>query len=103
MNCHTYFSVYLRRGCVLIAGGTAPDDVAPASSVKPAAPRLHLTLNHLIFHKVLGKGSFGKVGGILPVSQAFPQTSSVFITQNFLKISCHMILHRIPIQEKTNK
>lgn len=43
------------------AGGTAPDDVAPASSVKPAAPRLHLTLNHLIFHKVLGKGSFGKV------------------------------------------
>lgn len=78
MNCHTYFSVYLRRGCVLIAGGTAPNDVAPASSVKPAAPRLHLTLNHLIFHKVLGKGSFGKVGGILPVSQAFPQTSSVF-------------------------
>ncbi|XP_075870343.1 protein kinase C delta type-like [Nelusetta ayraudi] len=43
------------------SGGTAPNDVAPASSVKPAAPRLHLTLNHLIFHKVLGKGSFGKV------------------------------------------
>uniref|UniRef100_A0A3Q3VKJ8 Protein kinase C n=1 Tax=Mola mola TaxID=94237 RepID=A0A3Q3VKJ8_MOLML len=26
-----------------------------------AAPRVHLTLNHLVFHKVLGKGSFGKV------------------------------------------
>ncbi|XP_068171905.1 protein kinase C delta type-like [Antennarius striatus] len=30
----------------------------------PAAPtvtRIHLTVNHLVFHKVLGKGSFGKV------------------------------------------
>ncbi|KAF6731759.1 Protein kinase C delta type [Oryzias melastigma] len=25
------------------------------------APQVHLTLNHLVFHKVLGKGSFGKV------------------------------------------
>ncbi|XP_061583859.1 protein kinase C delta type-like isoform X2 [Cololabis saira] len=34
--------------------------VGPAS-VAVAGPRVHLTLNHLTFHKVLGKGSFGKV------------------------------------------
>ncbi|KAK2862464.1 hypothetical protein Q5P01_001997 [Channa striata] len=31
------------------------------SPATPAAPRVRLTLNHLVFHKVLGKGSFGKV------------------------------------------
>lgn len=33
------------------------------TSPVPVAPprRAHLTLNHLVFHKVLGKGSFGKV------------------------------------------
>uniref|UniRef100_A0A665UD49 Protein kinase C n=1 Tax=Echeneis naucrates TaxID=173247 RepID=A0A665UD49_ECHNA len=30
----------------------------PGSST---APRVHLTINHLVLHKVLGKGSFGKV------------------------------------------
>uniref|UniRef100_A0A665UDP2 protein kinase C n=1 Tax=Echeneis naucrates TaxID=173247 RepID=A0A665UDP2_ECHNA len=30
----------------------------PAAST---APRVHLTINHLVLHKVLGKGSFGKV------------------------------------------
>uniref|UniRef100_A0A3P9KP32 Protein kinase C n=1 Tax=Oryzias latipes TaxID=8090 RepID=A0A3P9KP32_ORYLA len=34
----------------------------PTPSPTPSpAPQLHLTLNHLVFHKVLGKGSFGKV------------------------------------------
>ncbi|XP_077582045.1 protein kinase C delta type-like [Stigmatopora nigra] len=32
-----------------------------SSSVAPSVKRPHLTLNHLVFHKVLGKGSFGKV------------------------------------------
>uniref|UniRef100_A0A3Q3IKM8 Protein kinase C n=1 Tax=Monopterus albus TaxID=43700 RepID=A0A3Q3IKM8_MONAL len=32
-----------------------------AREATSAAPRVHLTLNHLVFHKVLGKGSFGKV------------------------------------------
>uniref|UniRef100_A0A7N5ZPW1 Protein kinase C n=1 Tax=Anabas testudineus TaxID=64144 RepID=A0A7N5ZPW1_ANATE len=27
----------------------------------PTVPRVRLTMNHLVFHKVLGKGSFGKV------------------------------------------
>lgn len=95
--------MYLRCGCVLIAGGTAPNDAAPASSVKPAAPRLHLTLNHLIFHKVLGKGSFGKVGGLLPISQAFPGTSSVLIAQNFLKMSGHIVVVCIEFAAKKNE
>ncbi|XP_077459062.1 protein kinase C delta type-like [Stigmatopora argus] len=32
-----------------------------SSSIASSVKRSHLTLNHLIFHKVLGKGSFGKV------------------------------------------
>ncbi|XP_077385267.1 protein kinase C delta type-like [Festucalex cinctus] len=32
-----------------------------SSSAAPSVQRSHLTLNHLVFHKVLGKGSFGKV------------------------------------------
>ncbi|XP_072238811.1 protein kinase C delta type-like [Leuresthes tenuis] len=37
------------------------DNGVTPSSVAVPAPRVHLTLNHLTFHKVLGKGSFGKV------------------------------------------
>uniref|UniRef100_A0A674P6A6 Protein kinase C n=1 Tax=Takifugu rubripes TaxID=31033 RepID=A0A674P6A6_TAKRU len=37
-----------------VKGDTNPVPVAPPRSV-------HLTINHLVFHKVLGKGSFGKV------------------------------------------
>uniref|UniRef100_A0A674PPD8 Protein kinase C n=1 Tax=Takifugu rubripes TaxID=31033 RepID=A0A674PPD8_TAKRU len=37
-----------------ISSDTNPVPVAPPRSV-------HLTINHLVFHKVLGKGSFGKV------------------------------------------
>ncbi|KAM4588983.1 protein kinase C, delta b [Odontesthes bonariensis] len=40
--------------------GDDDNGVTPSSVVVPA-PRVHLTLNHLTFHKVLGKGSFGKV------------------------------------------
>ncbi|KAM9798744.1 protein kinase C, delta b [Syngnathus typhle] len=32
-----------------------------SSSALPSVKRLHLTVDHLVFHKVLGKGSFGKV------------------------------------------
>ncbi|KAL6111862.1 prkcd [Pungitius sinensis] len=32
-----------------------------AASVTPTTPRVSLNLNQLVFHKVLGKGSFGKV------------------------------------------
>ncbi|XP_076012709.1 protein kinase C delta type-like [Genypterus blacodes] len=44
------------------ADGKASDVVSPGP-VLPASPsqQKHLTLNHLVFHKVLGKGSFGKV------------------------------------------
>lgn len=38
-----------------VKGDTNPVPVAPPR-------RVHLTINHLVFHKVLGKGSFGKVG-----------------------------------------
>ncbi|XP_075952366.1 protein kinase C, delta b [Anarhichas minor] len=31
------------------------------STDAPAVPRVRLNMNHLVFHKVLGKGSFGKV------------------------------------------
>lgn len=95
-----YISVYLSHGCVLTAGGTEPDKVAPASSVKPAPPRLHLTLNHLIFHKVLGKGSFGKVGGLSHISQAFSGASGVLLVQNFFKICWHVILYLFLIERK---
>ncbi|XP_028260927.1 protein kinase C, delta b isoform X2 [Parambassis ranga] len=42
------------------------DETGKGSSPTPApvattTSRVHLTINHLIFHKVLGKGSFGKV------------------------------------------
>ncbi len=49
--------------CVFIAdnNGKAREGVSPAPAA-PTAPRVHLTMNHLVFHKVLGKGSFGKVG-----------------------------------------
>lgn len=45
---------------IYIADGKVKDDTGGA----PVAPprRLRLTVNHLVFHKVLGKGSFGKVG-----------------------------------------
>ncbi|XP_069005522.1 protein kinase C delta type-like [Embiotoca jacksoni] len=35
-------------------------DLSPAPA-PTTVPRVHLTLSHLVFHKVLGKGSFGKV------------------------------------------
>ncbi|KAM3620806.1 uncharacterized protein V6R79_002229 [Siganus canaliculatus] len=38
--------------------GKAQESSTPAA---PPATRIHLTMNHLVFHKVLGKGSFGKV------------------------------------------
>lgn len=41
-------------------------------------------MNHLIFHKVLGKGSFGKVAGLSHISQAFSGASSVLILFRFL-------------------
>lgn len=37
-----------------VKGGTSPAPVTPTR-------RARLTLNQLVFHKVLGKGSFGKV------------------------------------------
>ncbi|XP_060925398.1 protein kinase C delta type-like [Limanda limanda] len=40
--------------------GKAGESVSPVP-VASTVPRVHLTLNHLVFHKVLGKGSFGKV------------------------------------------
>lgn len=58
--------------CVLIAAGKAGEGLSPAP-VTPTVPRAHLTMNHLIFHKVLGKGSFGKVGPMFPIFKSFPE------------------------------
>uniref|UniRef100_A0A8D3C7I3 Protein kinase C n=1 Tax=Scophthalmus maximus TaxID=52904 RepID=A0A8D3C7I3_SCOMX len=46
--------------CEAPANGNAGEGVNPAPAA-PVVPRVHLTLNQLVFHKVLGKGSFGKV------------------------------------------
>uniref|UniRef100_A0A8C4HWL2 Protein kinase C n=1 Tax=Dicentrarchus labrax TaxID=13489 RepID=A0A8C4HWL2_DICLA len=48
--------------CVFIADGNGkvPEGLSPTPAA-PTVPRLRLTINHLVFHKVLGKGSFGKV------------------------------------------
>lgn len=56
--------------CVFTAGGKGPGGSSPAP-VTPTAPRVHLTMNHLVFHKVLGKGSFGKVGPLFPMFKSF--------------------------------
>lgn len=44
-------------------GPSADEKVKGDTNPVPVAPprRIHLTVNHLVFHKVLGKGSFGKV------------------------------------------
>nr|XP_057924750.1 protein kinase C delta type-like [Doryrhamphus excisus]XP_057924759.1 protein kinase C delta type-like [Doryrhamphus excisus] len=42
------------------AGGNGKMQDGSSSCVLPVS-RVHLTVNHLVFHKVLGKGSFGKV------------------------------------------
>lgn len=48
--------------CAFTADGdsTASDGVGPTPAA-PTVPRVRLNMNHLVFHKVLGKGSFGKV------------------------------------------
>lgn len=46
--------------------GKARDSVSPAP-VAPSSQRMRLTLNQLVLHKVLGKGSFGKVDLIVSV------------------------------------
>ncbi|KAG7229601.1 hypothetical protein INR49_012631 [Caranx melampygus] len=48
------------------AAGSGSGNGKVSESMNPTptaieAPRIHLTLSHLVFHKVLGKGSFGKV------------------------------------------
>lgn len=51
--------------CVSKADGTNKG-VSPAPDT-PQVPRVRLTMNHLVFHKVLGKGSFGKVHHKVPI------------------------------------
>lgn len=60
--------------CVFIAGGNgkAQDGLSPAPAA-PTVSRARLTLNQLVFHKVLGKGSFGKVGTVLPIFKPFAE------------------------------
>ena len=58
---------------LLVAGnGKAGEGVSPVP-VASTVPRVHLTLNHLVFHKVLGKGSFGKVCPMIPISEHVPE------------------------------
>uniref|UniRef100_A0A8C9YC17 Protein kinase C n=1 Tax=Sander lucioperca TaxID=283035 RepID=A0A8C9YC17_SANLU len=66
-NCNVYFicmylciqvsiCIYSVCKCVFIADeGVSP---VPAAAT---VPQVRLSMNHLVFHKVLGKGSFGKV------------------------------------------
>lgn len=56
--------------CVFTTGGKGHEGSSPAP-VTPTVPRVHLTMNHLVFHKVLGKGSFGKVGPLCPMFKSF--------------------------------
>lgn len=46
--------------CTVVTPGDKDMGVSPAPSAD-TTPQIHLTLSHLVFHKVLGKGSFGKV------------------------------------------
>lgn len=61
VHVFNHLHMYSLLGCkyVFIADGKVKGGTSPA----PVAPprRAHLTLNQLVFHKVLGKGSFGKV------------------------------------------
>lgn len=73
-SLHTFslsrFYMYLLNvsKCVFIADGNgkAHEGLNPVP-VAPTVPRVRLTMNHLVFHKVLGKGSFGKVGRMFPI------------------------------------
>uniref|UniRef100_A0A665UDZ8 Protein kinase C n=1 Tax=Echeneis naucrates TaxID=173247 RepID=A0A665UDZ8_ECHNA len=48
--------------CISMTGGNGKtgEGLVPTPAAS-TAPRVHLTINHLVLHKVLGKGSFGKV------------------------------------------
>lgn len=60
--------------CVFVAddNGKAREGSSPAPAA-PTVPRVRLTMNHLVFHKVLGKGSFGKVGPMVPIFKSLPE------------------------------
>uniref|UniRef100_A0A3B4VH48 Protein kinase C n=1 Tax=Seriola dumerili TaxID=41447 RepID=A0A3B4VH48_SERDU len=76
MNVHSYCQTKVANLCginqkllaealsqvtqVTGGNGKAGDGLSPAPAAS-IVPRVHLTTNHLVFHKVLGKGSFGKV------------------------------------------
>lgn len=53
-----YVSATWLQICIY-ADGKVRCDTGPAPVTPPQ--HVHLTINHLVFHKVLGKGSFGKV------------------------------------------
>lgn len=84
--------------CVFIADGNgkAREGVSPA--LAPAAPtgtRLRLSMNHLVFHKVLGKGSFGKVG---PIFKSFPEFNMKSLFRHTNGRHCNLkTLHKLVV------
>uniref|UniRef100_A0A8C3G0H4 Protein kinase C n=1 Tax=Cyclopterus lumpus TaxID=8103 RepID=A0A8C3G0H4_CYCLU len=52
--------IYSVCKCAFIVDGKAREGLSPGPAT-PTVPRVRLNMNHLVFHKVLGKGSFGKV------------------------------------------
>lgn len=64
--------------CVFTAdkNGKLRDGSSPAPAA-PSVPRVRLNMNHLVFHKVLGKGSFGKVGARSPSLSPLPNLNEM--------------------------
>uniref|UniRef100_A0A8C4HWT2 Protein kinase C n=1 Tax=Dicentrarchus labrax TaxID=13489 RepID=A0A8C4HWT2_DICLA len=66
MNVHSYCQAKVANLCginqkLLAEALSQISQVGTVTLSAPTVPRLRLTINHLVFHKVLGKGSFGKV------------------------------------------
>lgn len=76
ITLHSRLHVYLLCvcKCAFIADGKnkAHEGLSPAP-ITPTVSQVRLTLNHLVFHKVLGKGSFGKVSPMVPILKSFPE------------------------------
>lgn len=76
--------------CVFIAhgNGKAHEGLSPTPATA-TGPQVRITINHLVFHKVLGKGSFGKVGLMVPIFKSFPEFNMKWLLRNLLCLWCY--------------